>query len=161
VLARPAVEAGESLGYLPGDFREKIDPYLRPLYDALNDMLPRDQIKKLIENDVIEVIPMAFMRGRTLNNAFVILDEAQNCTFLQMKMFLTRLGFNSKSIINGDVTQIDLPDKGNSGLASIQDILDGIDGIKFIHLGVEDVVRHHLVKKIIDAYAQNKNNSSH
>jgi phosphate starvation-inducible PhoH-like protein len=157
ILARPAVEAGESLGYLPGDFREKIDPYLRPLYDALNEMIPRDQLRRLIEQDVIEVIPMAFMRGRTLNNAFVILDEAQNCTFLQMKMFLTRLGFNSKSIVNGDVTQIDLPDKGNSGLASIQEILEGIDGIKFVHLGVRDVVRHHLVKKIIDAYAQNNN----
>lgn len=156
ILARPAVEAGENLGYLPGDYREKIDPYLRPLYDALSDILTRDQLKKLIEQDVIEVIPMAFMRGRTFNNAFVILDEAQNCTFLQMKMFLTRLGFNSKSIINGDITQIDLSDKNNSGLASIQDILNGIEGIKFIHLGVEDVARHHLVKKIIDAYAQNK-----
>jgi phosphate starvation-inducible PhoH-like protein len=154
ILARPAVEAGESLGFLPGDFREKIDPYLRPLYDALNEMLPREKLKKLLEQDIIEVIPLAFMRGRTLNNAFVILDEAQNCTFLQMKMFLTRLGFNSKSIINGDVTQIDLPNKSNSGLAGIQEILDGIDGIKFIHLGVDDVVRHHLVKKIIDAYAQ-------
>ncbi len=158
ILARPAVEAGESLGFLPGDFREKIDPYLRPLYDALSEMLPRDLQKRLIEQNIIEVIPMAFMRGRTLNNAFVILDEAQNCTFLQMKMFLTRLGFNSKSIINGDITQIDLPDKSNSGLASIKDILNGIDGIKFINLGVEDVVRHHLVKKIIDAYAQNKDN---
>ena len=154
ILARPAVEAGESLGFLPGDFREKIDPYLRPLYDALNDMLPRDQLKKLLEQEIIEVIPMAFMRGRTLNNAFVILDEAQNSTFLQMKMFLTRLGFNSKSIVNGDVTQIDLPNKNNSGLAGIQDILDGIEGIKFVHLGSDDVVRHHLVKKIIDAYAQ-------
>jgi len=154
ILARPAVEAGESLGFLPGDFREKIDPYLRPLYDALNDMLPRDQLKKLLEQEIIEVIPMAFMRGRTLNNAFVILDEAQNSTFLQMKMFLTRLGFNSKSIVNGDVTQIDLPNKNNSGLAGIQEILDGIEGIRFVHLGSDDVVRHHLVKKIIDAYAQ-------
>jgi phosphate starvation-inducible PhoH-like protein len=156
ILARPAVEAGESLGYLPGDYREKIDPYLRPLYDALNEMIPRDQLKRLIEQNAIEVIPMAFMRGRTLNNAFVILDEAQNCTFLQMKMFLTRLGFNSKSIINGDITQIDLPPSSNSGLTSIQEILKDIEGIKFIHLDVQDVVRHHLVKKIIDAYAQNK-----
>jgi phosphate starvation-inducible PhoH-like protein len=153
ILARPAVEAGESLGYLPGDYRDKIDPYLRPLYDALSEMLPRDRLRKLIEQDVIEVIPMAFMRGRTLNNSFVLLDEAQNCTFLQMKMFLTRLGFNSKSIINGDVTQIDLPDEKSSGLVSIQEILKGIEGIKFIHLGSEDVLRHNLVKKIIDAYA--------
>ncbi|TFH01919.1 MAG: PhoH family protein [Calditrichales bacterium] len=152
VLARPAVEAGESLGYLPGDYREKIDPYLRPLYDALTDMIPRQKLKKLMDEEIIEVIPLAFMRGRTLNNAFVILDEAQNCTFLQMKMFLTRIGFNSRSIINGDVTQIDLPDKSNSGLVDIQSILDGIDGIRFIHLDSEDVVRHQLVKKIIDAY---------
>jgi phosphate starvation-inducible PhoH-like protein len=154
ILARPAVEAGESLGYLPGDYRDKIDPYLRPLYDALSEMLPRDRLRKLVEQNVIEVVPMAFMRGRTLNNSFVLLDEAQNCTFLQMKMFLTRLGLNSKSIINGDVTQIDLPDEKSSGLVSIQEILKGIEGIKFIHLGSEDVLRHNLVKKIIDAYAQ-------
>jgi phosphate starvation-inducible PhoH-like protein len=157
ILARPAVEAGESLGYLPGDYREKIDPYLRPLYDALTEMLPRDRLRKLMEQEVIEVIPMAFMRGRTLNNAFVLLDEAQNCTFLQMKMFLTRLGFNSKSIINGDITQIDLPDKKASGLVSVKDILQGIEGIKFVELGADDVVRHRLVKEIISAYAQRDN----
>jgi phosphate starvation-inducible PhoH-like protein len=160
ILARPAVEAGESLGYLPGDYREKIDPYLRPLYDALSEMLPRDKLRKLMEQEVIEVVPMAFMRGRTLNNAFVLLDEAQNCTFLQMKMFLTRLGFNSKSVINGDITQIDLPDKNVSGLVSIKDILQGIDGIKFVHLGAEDVIRHRLVKEIISAYAQRDNDKS-
>ena len=154
ILARPAVEAGESLGYLPGDYREKIDPYLRPLYDALTEMLPRDQLKKMIDQQIIEVIPLAFMRGRTLNNAFVILDEAQNCTFLQMKMFLTRLGFNSKSIINGDITQIDLPDKKSSGLVSIQKILGNIEGIQFVNLNSDDVVRHHLVKQIINAYAK-------
>jgi phosphate starvation-inducible PhoH-like protein len=160
ILARPAVEAGESLGYLPGDYREKIDPYLRPLYDALTEMLPRDRLRKLMEQEIIEVIPMAFMRGRTLNNAFVLLDEAQNCTFLQMKMFLTRLGFNSKSVINGDITQIDLPDKNASGLVSVKDILQGIEGIKFVHLGAEDVVRHRLVKDIISAYAQRDNDKS-
>ena len=117
-------------------------------------MLPRERLRRLMEEQIIEVIPMAFMRGRTLNNAFILLDEAQNCTFLQMKMFLTRLGFNSKSVINGDITQIDLPDKRLSGLVSIQDILKGIDGIKFVHLGAEDVVRHRLVKEIISAYAQ-------
>ena len=158
VLARPAVEAGESLGYLPGDFREKIDPYLRPLYDALSEMLPRERLRKLMEQQVIEVIPMAYMRGRTLNNAFVLLDEAQNCTFMQMKMFLTRLGFNSKSIINGDITQIDLPSKSNSGLLSIGEILEGIEGIQFINLTSDDVVRHQLVKKIIDAYASRNAN---
>jgi phosphate starvation-inducible PhoH-like protein len=154
VLARPAVEAGESLGYLPGDYREKIDPYLQPLYDALSDLLPRELLKKYLETKVIEVIPMAFMRGRTLNNAFVLLDEAQNSTFLQMKMFLTRLGFNSKSIINGDVTQIDLPDKKSSGLINIEKILGRIDGIAFHYLDAGDVVRHKLVKKIIEAYSQ-------
>jgi len=160
ILTRPAVEAGESLGYLPGDYRDKIDPYLRPLYDALTEMVPRDQLRKLMEQEVIAVIPIAFMRGRTFNNAFVLLDEAQNCTFLQMKMFLTRLGFNSKSIINGDITQIDLPGKNVSGLVSIKDILEGIDGIKFVHMGAEDVVRHRLVKEIISAYAQRDNNNS-
>jgi phosphate starvation-inducible PhoH-like protein len=154
ILARPAVEAGENLGYLPGDYREKIDPYLRPLSDALIEMLPRERLRRLMEQQVIEVIPMAFMRGRTLNNAFVLLDEAQNCTFLQLKMFLTRLGYNSKSVINGDITQIDLPDKKLSGLVSIQNILKGIEGITFVHLGAEDVVRHRLVKEIINAYAQ-------
>jgi len=154
ILARPAVEAGESLGYLPGDYREKINPYLNPLYDALSDMMPKDILRRHLEQGIIEVIPLAFMRGRTLNNAFVLLDEGQNCTFLQMKMFLTRLGFNSKSIINGDITQIDLQKPTDSGLKGIEAILKNIDGIKFIHLGAGDVVRHNLVKKIISAYAK-------
>ncbi len=152
VLARPAVEAGESLGFLPGDYKEKIDPYLRPLYDSLEGMLPRDLIKKYTEQGIIEVIPLAFMRGRTLNNAFVILDEAQNATANQMKMFLTRLGVNSKAIVNGDVTQIDLPEKATSGLVEVQQILEGIEGIEFIYLSQGDVVRHRLVREIIKAY---------
>ena len=159
ILTRPAVEAGENLGFLPGDFKEKIDPYLRPLYDALSDMLPKDLLKKYLDQRVIEVVPLAFMRGRTLNNAFVLLDEAQNTNFLQMKMFLTRLGFNSKCIVNGDITQIDLPNKSVSGLTSIQGILVDIEGIDFVRLGTEDVVRHKLVKKIIDAYSEVDNNS--
>jgi len=159
ILTRPAVEAGENLGFLPGDFKEKIDPYLRPLYDALSDMLPTELLKKYLDQRVIEGVPLAFMRGRTLNNAFVLLDEAQNTNFLQMKMFLTRLGFNSKCIVNGDVTQIDLPNKTVSGLTSIQDILTNIDGIQFVRLGTADVVRHKLVKKIIDAYSEVNNNS--
>ena len=152
VLARPAVEAGESLGYLPGDYKEKIDPYLRPLYDALEEMLPRELIKKYTEQGIIEVIPLAFMRGRTLNNAFVILDEAQNTTSMQMKMFLTRLGVNSKAIVNGDITQIDLPGKADSGLLEIQEVLNGIEGISFISFDRSDVVRHRLVRDIIQAY---------
>lgn len=152
ILARPAVEAGESLGFLPGDFKEKIDPYLKPLYDALDDMLPRDLLKKYLEQDIIEIIPLAYMRGRTLNNAFVILDEAQNSTFTQMKMFLTRLGFNAKAVITGDITQIDLPAKKDSGLISSIRVLDNITGIAFIYLNKGDVVRHYLVKEIIDAY---------
>ncbi|MCD6375928.1 MAG: PhoH family protein [Caldisericaceae bacterium] len=152
VLARPAVEAGESLGYLPGDYKEKIDPYLKPLYDALEDMLPRDLLKRFLDQQIIEILPLAYMRGRTLNNAFVILDEAQNTTFMQMKMFLTRLGVNSKSIITGDITQIDLPSKNDSGLVSSFYVLSGIDGIAFIKLTNRDVVRHPLVKDIIDAY---------
>ena len=152
VLARPAVEAGESLGYLPGDFREKIDPYLRPLYDALEEMLPRDILRKYMEQNIIEVVPLAYMRGRTLNNAFVILDEAQNATTMQMKMFLTRLGIHSKAIINGDITQIDLPDVKNSGLIEIQEVLKDIEGIKFVFLDKKDVVRHRLVRDIIQAY---------
>lgn len=152
VLARPAVEAGESLGFLPGDFREKIDPYLRPLYDSLQDMLPADQLRNYIEKSVIEIVPLAYMRGRTLNNAFVILDEAQNSTSLQMKMFLTRLGPNSKSIITGDITQIDLPKNSSSGLIEVQQILKNVDGIGFIYFSKGDVVRHKLVKDIIDAY---------
>ncbi len=157
ILARPAVEAGESLGFLPGDFRDKIDPYLRPLYDALNDMIPSDQLRKYIENGVIEIVPLAYMRGRTLNNAYVILDEAQNATTMQMKMFLTRLGPNSKSIITGDITQIDLPLKVQSGLVQVKDILKDVDGVGFIYFKKTDVVRHKLVMDIIDAY-ENYNN---
>lgn len=152
VLARPAVEAGESLGFLPGNLSEKIDPYLRPLYDALEDMIPFDKLKSYMEKNTIEVIPLAYMRGRTLNNAFVILDEAQNSTTTQMKMFLTRLGANSKAIITGDVTQIDLPKREQSGLVQIQEILQGIEGIEFVYFNKSDVVRHKLVKDIIDAY---------
>lgn len=156
VLARPAVEAGESLGFLPGDYREKIDPYLRPLYDALEEMIPREQLKKHMELGTIEVIPLAYMRGRTLNNAFVILDEAQNATSMQMKMFLTRIGVNSRAIINGDITQIDLPENTVSGLIEIQDILKNIDGIGFVYLDKHDVVRHRLVRDIIQAYGKMK-----
>lgn len=152
VLARPAVEAGENLGFLPGDFREKIDPYLRPLYDALEEMLPRDLLKKYLEQSIIEVIPLAYMRGRTLNNAFVILDEAQNSISMQMKMCLTRLGVNSRAIINGDITQIDLPRATVSGLMEIRDVLKNIDGIEFVYLDKSDVVRHRLVRDIIQAY---------
>jgi phosphate starvation-inducible protein PhoH and related proteins len=152
VLARPAVEAGESLGFLPGDLKEKIDPYLRPLYDALDDMLPSDKLKGYIEKRMIEIVPLAYMRGRTLNNAFVILDEAQNATATQMKMFLTRLGANSRAIITGDVTQIDLPSKTMSGLIQARDILQGIEGVGFVYFDKSDVVRHRLVKAIIDAY---------
>ena len=152
ILARPAVEAGESLGYLPGDFKEKIDPYLKPLYDALEDMLPRDHLRKFLDQEVVEIIPLAFMRGRTLNNAFVILDEAQNSTFMQMKMFLTRLGKSAKAVITGDVTQIDLADKKNSGLITSIRILSNIGGISIVKLGKNDVVRHQLVREIIDAY---------
>lgn len=152
ILARPAVEAGEKLGFLPGDLREKIDPYLAPLYDALHDMLPNDKLKNLMDQHVIEVLPLAYMRGRTLNSAFVILDEAQNSTGMQMKMFLTRLGVNSKAIVTGDITQIDLPDKQASGLVQAQSILKGIDGIDFVYFDFRDVVRHKLVKEIIKAY---------
>jgi phosphate starvation-inducible PhoH-like protein len=152
VLSRPAVEAGESLGFLPGDLKEKIDPYLRPLYDALEDMLPRDRLQDHLVTNVIEVVPLAYMRGRTLNNAFVILDEAQNATTIQMKMFLTRLGANSRSIVTGDVTQTDLIKHHTSGLVQARDILEGVEGIAFEYLGREDVVRHQLVRDIIDAY---------
>ena len=152
VLSRPAVEAGESLGFLPGDLKEKIDPYLRPLYDALEDMLPRDRLQDYLVNNVIEVVPLAYMRGRTLNNAFVILDEAQNATTIQMKMFLTRLGANSQAIVTGDVTQTDLVKHTTSGLVQAREILEGVDGIAFEYLGREDVVRHQLVRDIIDAY---------
>jgi len=152
VLARPAVEAGESLGFLPGDLREKVDPYLKPLYDALYDMVIQAKLKKYMENGTIEIVPLAYMRGRTLNNAFVILDEAQNTFPNQMKMFLTRLGMNSRAIITGDVTQIDLPNTKQSGLIQIQEILQGIEGIDFIYLSDRDVVRHRLVREIIKAY---------
>jgi len=152
VLCRPAVEAGENLGFLPGDFREKIDPYLRPLYDALHEMVPLDKLKRFVETRVIEIVPLAYMRGRTLHNSFVILDEAQNTTTAQMKMFLTRLGANSKAIITGDITQIDLPGNTESGLVQIQHILKNIDGIDFVYLTDKDAVRHHLVRKIIRAY---------
>ncbi len=152
ILARPAVEAGESLGFLPGDFREKIDPYLRPLYDALDDMMPSDKLKTYIEKRTIEIVPLAYMRGRTLNSAYVILDEAQNATGMQMKMFLTRLGANSKAIITGDITQIDLPTKTPSGLVQVQEILSNVDGVAFVYFDKTDVVRHRLVKDIIDAY---------
>ena len=154
VLARPAVEAGESLGFLPGDFKDKIDPYLRPLYDALYDMLPTDQLRTYLERSVIEIVPLAFMRGRTLNNSYVILDEAQNSTATQMKMFLTRLGPNSKAIITGDITQIDLPQNATSGLVQVKDILQNVDGVKFVFFEKKDVVRHRLVKDIINAYEQ-------
>jgi phosphate starvation-inducible PhoH-like protein len=152
VLARPAVEAGESLGFLPGDFQDKIDPYLRPLYDALDDMMPSEKLKGYIEKNIVEIVPLAYMRGRTLNNAFVILDEAQNATDVQMKMFLTRLGANSKAIITGDITQIDLPSKSKSGLIQAKEILSGITGVGFVYFDRDDVVRHKLVKDIIDAY---------
>ena len=152
ILARPAVEAGERLGFLPGDFQDKVDPYLRPLYDALYDMMPPDRTQQLLDMRVIEIVPMAYMRGRTLNHAFVILDEAQNTTPTQMKMFLTRLGAHSKAVITGDVTQVDLPDAANSGLIQIQDILKEIEGIRFVYLTERDVVRHVLVQEIIKAY---------
>jgi phosphate starvation-inducible PhoH-like protein len=152
ILARPAVEAGESLGFLPGDLKDKVDPYLRPLYDALDDMIPPEKLKTYVERRVIEVVPLAYMRGRTLNNAYVILDEAQNASAMQMKMFLTRLGANSKAIITGDVTQIDLPVKTVSGLVQIQDVLGKVEGIEFCYFDRNDVVRHKLVKDIIDAY---------
>ncbi len=152
ILTRPAVEAGESLGFLPGDLQEKVDPYLRPLYDALDDMIPPDKLKGMGERRSIEVVPLAFMRGRTLNNAFVILDEAQNTTALQMKMFLTRLGANSQAIITGDLTQTDLPKNVESGLVQAESILKGIDGIEFVYFDKGDVVRHRLVKEIIQAY---------
>lgn len=152
ILARPAVEAGENLGFLPGDLKEKIDPYLRPLYDALEEMIEYDKLEFQLSKNVIEIAPLAYMRGRTLNNAFVILDEAQNATNTQMKMFLTRIGFNSRAIITGDVTQTDLPRKQESGLIVIQKILHDIDGISFVYLDQNDVVRHKLVRDIIEAY---------
>jgi len=157
ILARPAVEAGENLGFLPGDLKEKIDPYLRPLYDALEEMIEFDKLEFQLSKNIIEIAPLAYMRGRTLNNAFVILDEAQNATNTQMKMFLTRIGFNSRAIITGDVTQTDLPRKKESGLITIQQILKDIDGISFVYLDQSDVVRHKLVRDIIDAYDKYEN----
>jgi phosphate starvation-inducible PhoH-like protein len=154
ILTRPAVEAGERLGYLPGTLFEKIDPYLRPLYDALHDMIDPESIPKLIAAGTIEVAPLAYMRGRTLNDAFIILDEAQNTTPEQMKMFLTRLGFGSKIVVTGDVTQVDLPGNQRSGLTVVRDILDGIDDVHFSQLTSTDVVRHRLVSDIVDAYAR-------
>ena len=152
ILARPAVEAGERLGFLPGDLVEKVNPYLRPLYDALYDILGFDKVGRMMERGTIEVAPIAFMRGRTLNDSFVILDEAQNTTSEQMKMFLTRIGFNSKAVINGDVTQIDLPQGRTSGLNEVQRVLAGVEGIKFVEFGERDVVRHRLVQAIVRAY---------
>ena len=157
VLTRPAVEAGEHLGFLPGDLYEKVNPYLRPLYDALHDMMDFEDAARLVQKGVIEVAPLAFMRGRTLNDSFVILDEAQNATTEQMKMFLTRLGFSSKAVITGDVTQTDLPEGKTSGLIEAREILHGIQGIKFISFSREDVVRHPLVQEIIDAYENLEN----
>jgi phosphate starvation-inducible PhoH-like protein len=157
VLTRPAVEAGENLGFLPGDLKEKVDPYLRPLYDALDDMIPAEKLRGYIEKQIIEIAPLAYMRGRTLNNAFVILDEAQNASGMQMKMFLTRLGPNSRAIVTGDITQIDLPNRMNSGLVQIQDVLRGVEGIAFVYFDRNDVVRHRLVKDIIDAYDKFQN----
>ncbi len=156
VFCRPAVEAGESLGFLPGDIRAKVDPYLRPVYDALYDMLQPDKIRKLLEIGVIEIAPLAFMRGRTLNEAFVVLDEAQNTTNAQMKMFLTRIGEESKAIITGDVTQIDLPDPRGSGLVKAQKILKDIPGLEFVYLTEKDVIRHQLVQSIIKAYERHE-----
>ena len=157
ILARPAVEAGESLGFLPGDLQAKVDPYLRPLYDALEDMMPQERVQKALEQRVIEIAPLAYMRGRTLNDAFIILDEAQNATGAQMKMFLTRLGVNSKVVVTGDKTQVDLPKREDSGLIQIERILPGIEGIAFCYLSDSDVVRHRLVREIIRAYAEDQN----
>jgi phosphate starvation-inducible protein PhoH and related proteins len=154
ILARPAVEAGENLGFLPGDLQEKVDPYLRPLYDALEDMMPPERVARALEDRTIEIAPLAYMRGRTLSDAFVILDEAQNATTAQMKMFLTRLGLNSRVVITGDKTQIDLPRPGDSGLLQVERILQGIEGIQFVYLDGADVVRHRLVMEIIRAYAE-------
>ena len=156
ILARPAVEAGESLGFLPGDLQAKVDPYLRPLYDALEDMMPPDRVQRALESRTIEIAPLAYRRGRTLSDAFIILDEAQNATGAQMKMFLTRLGTNSRTVVTGDKTQIDLPHREDSGLIQIERILPGIDGIAFCYLNESDVVRHRLVREIIRAYAEDQ-----
>jgi phosphate starvation-inducible PhoH-like protein len=160
ILARPAVEAGERLGFLPGTLQDKIDPYLRPLYDALYDMLDPEKVDRFLEKNVIEIAPIAFMRGRTLNDSFVILDEAQNTTSEQMKMFVTRLGFNSKAVITGDVTQIDLPNARRSGLLEAMDVLKGVEGIAFVQFDETDVVRHQLVQRIVRAYDEHKTRAS-
>ena len=152
ILTRPAIEAGENLGFLPGDLKEKLDPYMQPLYDSLKDMIPSEKLKKYMEDEVIQIAPLAFMRGRTLDNAFVILDEGQNTTHSQMKMFLTRMGFGSYAVINGDMTQIDLPKNIESGLSHVLKVLDGLDDIGFTTFNSRDVVRHPLVRKIVDAY---------
>ena len=151
-VSRPVVEAGENLGFLPGDLQEKIDPYLRPIFDALRDMVGMERMQRMIDSGILEIAPLAYMRGRTLNNAFAILDEAQNSSVMQMKMFLTRLGVNSKAIVTGDITQIDLADASKSGLVAVREILDGVEGITFIDFGEEDVVRHRLVRRIITAF---------
>jgi phosphate starvation-inducible protein PhoH and related proteins len=156
ILVRPAVEAGERLGFLPGSLQEKVDPYLRPLYDALYDLMEPERVDKMLEKNVIEVAPLAFMRGRTLNDAFIIMDEAQNTTIEQMKMFLTRMGNNSKAVITGDITQIDLPNPRKSGLVDAINILDGVEGIQFCHFADSDVVRHALVQRIVRAYESTK-----
>jgi len=156
ILARPAVEAGERLGFLPGTLQDKIDPYLRPLYDALYDMVDPEKVDRYLEKNFIEIAPIAFMRGRTLNDSFVILDEAQNTTSEQMKMFVTRLGFNSKAVITGDITQIDLPNARRSGLVEAMDVLKNVDGLAFTHFDETDVVRHHLVQRIVRAYDEHK-----
>ena len=160
ILTRPAVEAGERLGFLPGDITAKVDPYLRPLYDALYDMMSPEVMERYMERGVIEVAPLAFMRGRTLNDSFVILDEAQNSTIEQMKMFLTRLGFDSKAVVTGDITQIDLPSEKMSGLLDVQSVLSEVDGISFIYFSAEDVVRHELVQRIIEAYGNREKTKS-
>jgi phosphate starvation-inducible PhoH-like protein len=156
ILARPAVEAGENLGFLPGDLQQKVDPYLRPLYDALEDMMPHDRVRRALEDTTIEIAPLAYMRGRTLSDAFVILDEAQNATRAQMKMFLTRLGMSSRVVITGDKTQIDLPRREDSGLLEVEAILSGINGIAMVYLDERDVIRHRLVKDIIRAYSKER-----
>ena len=156
ILSRPAVEAGEKLGFLPGDMRDKIDPYLQPLYDALEDMIPISKLKEHMDNNIIQIAPLAFMRGRTLNDAIVILDEAQNTTPQQIKMFLTRMGTNTKMIITGDLTQVDLPQHQNSGLLHAQRILKGVAGIGFVTLNKKDIVRHRLVTRIVEAYEKHE-----
>jgi phosphate starvation-inducible protein PhoH and related proteins len=160
IITRPAVEAGENLGFLPGDLKEKIDPYLRPIYDALDDMIPAEKLKMYLENRVIEIAPLAYMRGRTLHNAFILLDEAQNTTAMQIKMFLTRMGPNSKVIVTGDKSQIDLPRNQKSGLIEALHLLKGIKGIGFVHLEANDVLRHKLVKDIINAYDKHENDKN-